>query len=193
MSRPGESAQCRVSVLLSAAFLGASIALHNAVLLAQEETGAATSATPEILDVDEIVHQADAVLQHWRSQPADAELVRQQTQLIESLRQLLQSQSSVPDPLPMSENAASVPEMKIPEAVSSALNDAATAGASEAPIGVVPTGNREALSDSVWGHLPQHEREELYRTFNERYLPQYERALSDYFRALAEQPVPVKE
>lgn len=44
------------------------------------------------------------------------------------------------------------------------------------------------LADAVWGHLPRHERDELIRTFNERYLPKYDAWVRRYFELLAEPP-----
>lgn len=40
----------------------------------------------------------------------------------------------------------------------------------------------------IWGHFPPQERAELFRSFNSQFLPKYEAALQEYFRALAEQP-----
>lgn len=43
-------------------------------------------------------------------------------------------------------------------------------------------------SRGIWGHFPPQERAELLRSFNSQFLPKYEAALQEYFRALAEQP-----
>ena len=53
-----------------------------------------------------------------------------------------------------------------------------------------PMGDREQnfksrLGDSVWGHLPERIREELYRSFSESYAPGYESMVSRYFERLA--------
>ncbi len=41
------------------------------------------------------------------------------------------------------------------------------------------------LVDSVWGHLPEQERNDLLRTYSESYLPGYEERVRRYFEQLA--------
>ena len=49
---------------------------------------------------------------------------------------------------------------------------------------------RRVLADAVWGHLPPREREELMRTFSERFLPKYEEQVRRYFEALSRRDNP---
>lgn len=43
----------------------------------------------------------------------------------------------------------------------------------------------ENLADSVWGHLPPRERNDLLKSYSESYLPGYENQVRDYFERLA--------
>lgn len=44
---------------------------------------------------------------------------------------------------------------------------------------------RQVLTDAVWGHLPPAVREQLNRSFNDRYLPEYDAQIRRYYEALA--------
>lgn len=44
---------------------------------------------------------------------------------------------------------------------------------------------RQILTDAVWGHLPPAVREQLNRSFNDRYLPEYDAQIRRYYEALA--------
>lgn len=41
------------------------------------------------------------------------------------------------------------------------------------------------LATSVWGHLPARERDRMQTRFSERFLPQYDQLVRDYYKALA--------
>lgn len=59
----------------------------------------------------------------------------------------------------------------------SAAGDAATARA--------PQRSARDLATSVWGHLPARERDRMQSRFSERFLPQYDRLVRQYYEALA--------
>ncbi len=44
---------------------------------------------------------------------------------------------------------------------------------------------RRVLTDAVWGHLPPRVREQLNRSFSDRYLPEYDSLVKRYYEALA--------
>lgn len=44
---------------------------------------------------------------------------------------------------------------------------------------------RQMLTDAVWGHLPPAVKEQLNRSFNDRYLPEYDAQIRRYYEALA--------
>lgn len=44
---------------------------------------------------------------------------------------------------------------------------------------------RQVLTDAVWGHLPPAVKEQLNRSFNDRYLPEYDAQIRRYYEALA--------
>jgi hypothetical protein len=46
---------------------------------------------------------------------------------------------------------------------------------------------REVLVKKAWGHLPPRLREQLINTPLDRFLPEYEQLIEDYFRRLAEE------
>ena len=69
-------------------------------------------------------------------------------------------------------------------------NDQA-AGSSEAATGSTEEENAETtarnLETSVWGHLPARQRDRMRSRFSERFLPQYEQLVKQYYEALAEE------
>ena len=46
---------------------------------------------------------------------------------------------------------------------------------------------KQKLEMDVWGHLPQHVREELLNTYGERMLPKYEHLVKQFYEALSTQ------
>jgi len=54
-----------------------------------------------------------------------------------------------------------------------------------------PTGTRD-LATSVWGHLPARQRDRMQSRFSERFLPQYEQLVRQYYEALATEELPPK-
>ena len=42
----------------------------------------------------------------------------------------------------------------------------------------------------AWGHLPQHAREQMLQNSPERFLPQYELLIEQYYKRLAEEQRP---
>jgi hypothetical protein len=49
---------------------------------------------------------------------------------------------------------------------------------------------RRKLEMDIWGHLPQHLREEFLSTFDHRMLPKYEHLVKQFYEALSTQGEP---
>ncbi|MCA8995135.1 MAG: hypothetical protein KDA88_24375 [Planctomycetaceae bacterium] len=136
--------------------------------------------------------EADALTTELRADNISTDVIARQRQLAEKIQQLLtrasESSSNEPSETPLPPTLPTPPTTQ----QSSGLGNAGdTQGNMERPElrEVERQTVTRPLADSVWGHLPEHERDELYRSFTEQFLPKYDRELRAYFRALAAEPV----
>lgn len=116
---------------------------------------------------------------------ATAEVRRQQQQVLEEMQRYRHEGAS-------SSTSAAARREKAngaagePDSVASGVAGEAGAEPQQGPSGSRPV--QRELFDAVWGHLPAGERDELLRSFNERFLPQYEQQIRAYYEALARRP-----
>lgn len=149
---------------------------------------------------EQLLSTAEKVTDALHQGRLDRDIISQQTEIVEELKRWL-SASRMESPMPIDPQQAAPPESQ-PESKPSAApggpaegrrqeedDQAESARTSEAPPSDDPSPlpDRPGLADAVWGHLPPREREELLRTFNERYLPRYDSWVRRYFEALAEE------
>lgn len=117
-----------------------------------------------------------------------------QSQIVDNLRRLAELAGRQPGPVDAARAGASA-SGAAPGAVGGPGGEAgstdpdageSTAGPHEAAEGEenAPAGTRE-LTTSVWGHLPPRQRERMQARFSERFLPQYEALVRQYYEALA--------
>ncbi len=148
----------------------------------------------------QVVIEAQTLASQMKAGQVSTELVNRQRDLAARLQQLLVQGQTIP-PLPPAESTPGTADEVL------STNPAESQGAVSAGPGVSPESATRSpnspaaeaalipvvapgvhpLTDAVWGHLPQHERDELYRSFTEKFLPKYDNALKAYFRALAEE------
>lgn len=171
-----------------------------AVLMAAMTAGRVRAQEPENPPnlQEDLIRQAREISTELEGRSLNADLVKRQRDLAHRLRELLTgSTPGKPDQADSTEDtgestktASPNPEQQTIDSplpvpggspLPGPLNDAAVREQ-------VPLAVPRPLTDAVWGHLPPHEREELYRSFSEKFLPKYESALKEYYRALAKQP-----
>ncbi len=132
-------------------------------------------------------------------QLADKDLTKaiaKQQAIAQALSQLLdQTSSTRPQSSTPSQNQSSVEEQK----ASPHEQGQQTGGKNEGPAkeslagagsGTSSTAvqrHRRSLATSVWGHLPDRVREQLQRSYQEEYLPEYEQLIESYYKRLARQ------
>lgn len=149
-------------------------------------------------EVSDVTSAADKIASQLSSQPLSPEIIRQQRALATALQRLLhrgeqrELQSGSESVVRSSESTSSPDPAAVPPP---AVDSAETRPESTVPAGDPSVPFRimlldRPLADAVWGHLPQHERDELYQSLTEKFLPKYENALKSYYKALAEEPAP---
>jgi hypothetical protein len=149
---------------------------------------------------EQLLSTAEKVTDALNRGRLDREVIAQQTEIVEELKRWLSAsqmespamsapQPGPPDPQPGTEPAPASggpAEGKRTQDEADQAESARTRDEPE-PAESAPLPDRPGLADAVWGHLPPREREELLRTFNERYLPRYDSWVRRYFEALAEE------
>jgi len=135
----------------------------------------------------------------------DEETRQAQRKVVEDLEKLLrQSQKSrSKNPSPNNSNSPMTDKSDMPSEGESSENSAGgnpgerrrndqenAAESQSRTKGGIPTdadrkNQRRVLTDSVWGHLPPRVREQLNRSFSDRYLPEYDALVKRYYEALA--------
>ncbi|MEZ5944019.1 MAG: hypothetical protein R3C18_21725 [Planctomycetaceae bacterium] len=136
--------------------------------------------------------EADALATQLRADNISTDVIARQRQLAEKIQQLLKHASASHPNESTDGSPPPVPPTPPTTQQSSGLGNAGdTQGNMERPElrEVERQTVTRPLADSVWGHLPEQERDELYRSFTEQFLPKYDRELRAYFRALAAEPV----
>ena len=126
---------------------------------------------------------SDQLSRHGLSQ----EVVKAQAKVIAHLQMILSATS------PASESPKSRTENSQATA-NSAANQSSETPETQAGLASDQTFNRtqstapqtrDKLRDAVWGHLPPREKQDLSRTYSERYLPGYEEQVRRYFERLS--------
>lgn len=133
---------------------------------------------------------------------ATEEVTAKQQAIVDTLRQLLgdaKSQSGqLPETVASPRPAASGAQRNAPGSGNSQSGSAAgrrredgtessQAQGAQAPDLKGELTQRDGLAEAVWGHLPPRVRDELYRSYTERFVPEYSPLLRRYFKTLAEQ------
>ncbi len=133
-----------------------------------------------------VVEEAKALLKQADDGTWDESLLERQQQLVDALRQLLTDSQGTPVPEKSSPGEAEASRPSGLNNSGTSVSPSTTAGPATPDAGSQQPRSVRPLADAIWGHLPARERDELYQSFSEQYLPQYDRALREYFRALAE-------
>ena len=178
---------------------GADVPIPDAEAMIEELSGA------EVL-LDEALAAMDAAVQELDGDEPTQAAVQSQQLAVDRLKELLEaaSQSQSSQNSSQSKNSStnadpSDPQNKPPQESSSSdpsgnggrrADDQNSAESSENGAG--PTIPRSgvlapgAKANSVWGHLPAREREALFRSLSDSFLPEYEAQIRRYYEAIAE-------
>lgn len=171
-------------------------------LVVDEQTAAAleppTDELPELAGrIISDMRDAEARLAAGRLDAATGELQERINTDLEALLAALEQQASQPSPV-----AGESPEEQTQGTDSSSSGgtgdsggqsgDGATEGESAegdraGELTDAELERRRNLATSVWGHLPERERDEMLGAFSERFLPAYDELVRRYYEALARQ------
>jgi hypothetical protein len=172
---------------------------------APAERDAAASENPEADALRTLTSETVAAMQQARAELADGVLSDEseslQSGILERLRrlaELVRQQSQVRtagQPSPTGGRSAQSPNAGDGQGAAGRNLDAAES--SEAATGKAsgessPPAQTRDLATSVWGHLPARQRDRMQSRFSERFLPQYEDLVRQYYEALATDEPPQK-
>ena len=135
-----------------------------------------------------VVAEARAILKQADDGTWNESLLEGQQRLADALRQLLSGSQGTPAPEQPSPGETEASQPTGLNNTGTSVSPSTTAGPVPPNAGPQQPSSVRPLADAIWGHLPARERDELYQSYSEQYLPQYDRALREYFRALAEIP-----
>jgi hypothetical protein len=119
--------------------------------------------------------------------------IRGQRDVLEALDQMLSAPKTPSDPgqSPRGAEAGASPQPGGPSTGTGPNREGAAAestpGDRDSRPVAVDLERRRNLATSVWGHLPDREREQMLQSFRENYLPGYEDHVEAYYEALAGQ------
>ncbi len=140
----------------------------------------------------EVLSQLNSITNRLNHAELDAALIEQQRQLLSNLRRVFKLPATTPK-----EIQSETPPQQSPD-----KDDSPPGGETTQPAQPPKVGNMTApqnsetpdfrpltkpkLTDAVWGHLPPQEQQELIRTFNETFVPEYEEQIRKYFENLSQ-------
>ena len=163
--------------------------------------GPAPDASPGAAAAGETIELMQAASRRLADSQLDAETARLQEEIVDRLRQLLeqtQQQSAQRLPVPSeTANSSTAPsgnssggtgEQGGRRQTDDAAESSDAPGSGEISDGEVE--RRRNLATSVWGHLPPRERARMEGAFSERFLPQYDDLVRQYYEALATETEP---
>ena len=159
----------------------------------------------EVLLDEALAAMESAVLELDGDEPTQAAVQSQQL-AVDRLKELLESASQSPSSHNSSQNKNSSSthkpsDPKMPQPAESSSSDPSGSGgrraddqnsveSSENVTGPTTPGSGVlapgAKANSVWGHLPAREREALFRSLSDSFLPEYEAQIRRYYEAIAE-------
>ena len=176
---------------------GANVPTPDAEAMVEELSAA------EVL-LDEALAAMDAaVLELDGDEPTQAAVLSQQL-AVDRLKELLEAASQSSQNSPQKKNSSTTadpsdPQNEPPQESSSSdpsggggrrADDQNSAESSENVTGPTMTGSGVlapgARANSVWGHLPARDREALFRSLSDSFLPEYEAQIRRYYEAIAE-------
>lgn len=150
---------------------------------------------------DETIELMQTASRRLADAQLDAETARLHGEIVDRLRQLLEqaqqqsaqrlpvpSQSANSSPSPDGSSAGGTGEQGGPRQTDDAAESSDAPGGGE--IGEGEVERRRNLATSVWGHLPPRERARMEGAFSERFLPQYDDLVRQYYEALATENEP---
>jgi hypothetical protein len=162
----------------------------------------------EHLDAEVLLEEAlaamDQAVQELDRDEPTSEAVQSQQRAVERLKQLLEAASQSSSNSSQRQNSSSSPDpsnpQNDPKAESNSsdpsggggrrTDDQNSAESSENVVGPTLPGSGVlapgARGNSVWGHLPAREREALFRSLSDSFLPEYEAQIRRYYEAIAE-------
>jgi len=143
--------------------------------------------------VQRLAEQAQQIADRLGNRQLSQETIDQQRQLFATMKAFVpnsQTDTSSQEQAPgdaqnetsNSENAKP-PKPSVGNSSGQAETPPAKRNTASTPVSVPAT--RGELIDTIWGHLPERERDELARTYQEHSIPGYEGRVRDYFTQLA--------